>query len=158
MSFDPFHYQKEMMKQMEAGFSDMVQKIMREPSFMQNLSQNMGAMLDIEGIVRKHIESILKAYKIPTQQDLDQIYATLNRVESAHLDLEEELNELKSLLAQGGVGDQQKSFQTRLAKLEKDQKALKSELKKIQTSKEDPITKTKVTKSVKSKPASRTKK
>ena len=108
--------------------------------------------------MRKHIESILKAYKIPTQQDLDQIYATLNRLESAHLDLEEELNELKSLLAQSGLGDQQKSFQTRLAKLEKDQKALKSELKKIQTSKEDPITKTKVTKSVKSKPASRTKK
>jgi|GEM_PF-1052849 len=132
MSFDPFNYQKEMFKQMESGFSEMMHKMMREPSFMQTLSKNMGSMLDVEGMIRKHVDSVLKAYKIPTQEDLSLVLETVNRLESSLLDMEEALAEIKSSMANASSVKEEKTSE--LEQLKKDHSAMKKEISKIKNS------------------------
>ena len=84
-------FRSDMMKQMEKSVSEALEKMMREPSFMQILSKNMGSFLDMQGLVKEQVDVVLKTYSVPTRDELDQIHSRLNRIESLLLDMDEGL-------------------------------------------------------------------
>lgn len=96
MSFDPFEYQKKMVQEWEKNLAKYMDKTMRDPGFMQLVSRNMGASLDVQKMVKDQMQKGMASLSIPTSEDLKKIYTTLNRVESLLLDLEERMSDLEA--------------------------------------------------------------
>lgn len=88
---DPFQMQKQMFKTWEKEMNQAVEKFLREPAFMQNLSKNMQQALDLERMIQSHMEPVLKKMGLPSREDFEKLAHNLHMAETRALDLEEKV-------------------------------------------------------------------
>ncbi len=99
MNFDPFSMHKNMTQQWEKMMGEYLSQQVRDPAFMQILSQNMQQMLDMEQLIQKQIQPILNKLNLPTKECMQKLYESLHTLETRNLDLEEEVMGLRGELS-----------------------------------------------------------
>ncbi|MBW7876609.1 MAG: hypothetical protein H3C47_11545 [Candidatus Cloacimonetes bacterium] len=114
MNFDPFSMHKNMTQQWEKMMGEYLSQQVRDPAFMQVLSQNMQQMLDMEQLIQKQLQPILTKLNLPTKESLEKLYESLHTLESKNLDLEEEVMSLKQELVK--IKSKPKASSTKKAK------------------------------------------
>ncbi|MCO4783224.1 MAG: hypothetical protein KC646_12940 [Candidatus Cloacimonetes bacterium] len=97
MNFDPFSMQKKMFDEWEKSTAEYVDKVMRDPSFMKTISQNMGSTLDMQDAIKEQTNKVLKSMNVPTEDSLDGLYKTVHNLETRMLDFEEKIDDLSDM-------------------------------------------------------------
>lgn len=97
MNFDPFSMQKKMFDEWEKSTAEYVDKVMRDPSFMKTISQNMGTTLDMQDAIKQQTNKVLESMNVPTEDSLDGLYKTVHNLETRMLDFEEKIDDLSDM-------------------------------------------------------------
>lgn len=101
---NPFEMQKQMYEQWEKNLGKYIEETMRQPEFMKLVGRNLEATLDLQATIKKNLRSTLKTLSIPTEQDLEGLYRSVNDLESRSLDIEEAVEDLRDELAANHEG------------------------------------------------------
>ncbi len=104
MSFNPFDMQRQMMKEFEQGFSEYMEKTMRDPFFMKMVAQNMNTSMDFQGMIKKQIATVLKTLGMPDEDSMARLYQTVHNLETRLLDMEEQFEDLVEIVGRLAAG------------------------------------------------------
>ncbi len=104
MSFNPFDMQRQMMKEFEQGFSEYVEKTIRDPFFMKMVAQNMNTSMDFQGMIKKQIATVLKTLGMPDEDSMTRLYQTVHNLETRLLDMEEQFEDLVEIVGRLAAG------------------------------------------------------
>ena len=106
MDFNPFDMSRQMMKEFEQGFSEYMEKTMRNPYFMKMVAKNMNASLDFQSMLKKHIATVLKTLGMPDEDSMSRLYQTVHNLETRLLDMEEQFDDLVEIVGRLATGQQ----------------------------------------------------
>ncbi|MDP7423554.1 MAG: hypothetical protein QGH40_16905 [bacterium] len=104
MNFNPFDMSRQMMKEFEQGFSEYMEKTMRDPYFMKMVAKNMNASLDYQSMLKKHIATVLKTLGMPDEDSMSSLYQTVHNLETRLLDMEEQFEDLVEIVGRLATG------------------------------------------------------
>ncbi len=90
---NPFETQKKLFDAWEKNLATSMDRMMRKPEYMSLVSQQLGSTLKLRGMLREPVDATLKSLGLPNQDELQNLYKTVNDLESRMLDLEERLED-----------------------------------------------------------------
>lgn len=93
--FDFFQLQKKIWAQCEEKLEKSIEALFRDGTFMKVITSNMNMNLDMQKMVHKQVNMVLKNFAIPTEESLSRAYKAIHDLETKTLDLEEQIDALQ---------------------------------------------------------------
>lgn len=95
MNFDPFDINRKLFSEWEKKLAEFMDKRMRDPDFMSLVGRGISSSMDAKSAFDARMEEWFRSLNLPTKQDLEKIWSTLNNLETRVIDIEDRLSALE---------------------------------------------------------------
>jgi BMFP domain-containing protein YqiC len=95
MVFDPFEINRKLFSEWEKKLAEFMDKRMRDPDFMKVVGQGITATMDAKSHIDARLEEWFRTLNLPTKDDMEKVWTTVNALETRLIDLEDRVAALE---------------------------------------------------------------